>query len=98
MRHAVSRLLAEPHYLTPLEPPNAMGDAKANRQYDLTHVLAVDCFLGARMLLNDRSKKGRSTDPEGIAQARQLLARARKLWPENEAIAKLGAEVGVGSD
>ena len=30
-QHAVSRLLAEPHCLTPLDPPNAIFDAKANR-------------------------------------------------------------------
>ncbi|MCB1092500.1 MAG: hypothetical protein KDL87_13270, partial [Verrucomicrobiae bacterium] len=94
-QYAVSRLLAEPHYLVPLEPLHPYGDAKANRQYELTHGLAVDCLLGARLLLNDRPGEARSTDPERIAQARQLLARARKLSPENLDIRKLANELGV---
>ncbi len=59
-QHAVTRLLAEPHYLTPLEPPNAIGDARAKRQYELTLGLAGDCFLGARLFLNDRTGCGAS--------------------------------------
>jgi len=91
--HAVSRLLAEPHYLTPQEPPNAIGDAKANRQYELTLGLAEDCFLGARLLINDRSGQTRTTDPKRIELAKQILARAIKLAPENEAYRKLAAEL-----
>ncbi|MCB1085758.1 MAG: TIR domain-containing protein [Verrucomicrobiae bacterium] len=94
-QYAVSRLLAEPHYLVPMEPPNAIGDAKANRQHELTHGLAMDCHLGARLLLNDRPGEKRSTARERIAQARQLLARARKLSPENLDIRKLANELGV---
>ena len=88
-QHAVSRLLAEPHYLTPLEPPNAIGDAKANRQYELTLGLAEDCFLGARLLINDRSGQTRTTDPKRIELAKHVLARAMKLAPDNEAFHKL---------
>lgn len=93
MQHAVSRLLAEPHYLTPLEPPNAIGDAKANRQYELTLGLAEDSFLGARLLINDRAGQTRTTDPKRIELAKQVLARAMKLAPENEAYRKLAAEL-----
>jgi len=92
-QHAVSRLLTEPHYLTPLEPPNAIGDAKANRQYELTLGLAEDCFLGARLLLNDRTGQTRITDPKRIELAKQVLVRAMKLAPENEAYRKLAAEL-----
>lgn len=92
-QHTVSRLLAEPHYLTPLEPPNAIGDAKANRQYELTLGLAEDCFVGARLLLNDRSGQTRTTDPKRIELAQQVLARAMMLAPENEAFRKLAGEL-----
>ena len=95
MQHAVSRLLAEPHYLTPLEPPNAIGDAKANRQYELTLGLAEDCFLGARWLINDRTGQTRTTDPKRIELAKQVLARSLKLAPDNEAYRKLAAELGM---
>ena len=95
MQYAVSRLLAEPHYLTPLEPPNAMGDAKANRQYELTLGLAEDCFLGARLLINDRTGQTRTTDPKRIELAKQVLARALKLAPESEAYRKMAAELGL---
>jgi hypothetical protein len=78
-----------------LEPPNAIGDAKANRQYELTLGLAEDCFLGARLLLNDRTGTVRSTDPKRIELAKQVLARAMKLAPENEAYRKLAAEFGL---
>lgn len=91
--HHHNRLLAEPHYLTPLEPPNAIGDAKANRQYELTLGLAEDCFLGARLLLNDRHGQTRTTDPKRIELANQVLARAMKLAPENDAYRKLSAEL-----
>jgi hypothetical protein len=91
MQHSVSRLLAEPHYLTPLGPPNAMGIAKADRQYELPLDLAEDCFLSARLLLNDRTGQTRTTDPQRIELAKQVLARAMKLAPENEAYRKLAA-------
>lgn len=77
----------------PLEPPNAIGDAKANRQYEPTLGLAEDCFLGARLLLNDRT--GQTTDPVRIELAKQVLARALKLAPGDEAYRKLAAELGM---
>jgi hypothetical protein len=88
-------LLAEPQYLTPLEPPNAIGDAKANRHYELTLGLAEDCFLGARLLINDRTGLTRTTDPKRIELAKEVLARALKIASENEAYRKLVGEIGV---
>ena len=79
-----------------LEPPNAIGDAtKANRQYELTLGLAEDCFLGARLLLNDRTGTVRTTDSKRIELAKQVLARAMKLAPENEAYRKLAAGIAL---
>ena len=75
---------AEPHYLVSLEPPNAGEQAKVNRQNELTLGLAEDCFLGARLL----QRQGRKE------LARQVLARALKLAPENEAYRKLAGEFG----
>ncbi len=89
------RLLAEPHYLTPLAPPNAIGDAKANRQYELTLGLAEDYFLGTRLLLNDRSGQARTTDPKRIELAKQVLARANMLAPENDTYRRLAMDLGV---
>ena len=60
---------------------------------DLRLALAEDCFLGARLLLNDRTGTVRSTDPKRIELAKQVLARAMKLAPENEAYQKLAAEL-----
>lgn len=93
--YAVSRLLAEPHYLTPLEPPNAIGDAKANRLYELILGIAEDCFLGTRLVIYDRTGQTRTTDPKRIELAKQVFARALKLAPENEAYRKLVLEIGT---
>jgi hypothetical protein len=69
--YAASRLLAEPHYLTPLGPPRE----DPARAHELTLGLATDCHLAARLL--QRQKR-----PELAAQ---VLARARKLAPDNPA-------------
>ena len=70
----------------------------ANRQYELTLGLAEDCFLGARLLLNDRTGQTLTTYPKRIELANQVLARARKLSPDNAEIRKLAEEVGVFSN
>ena len=79
--------------MLPPAPPNAIGDAKANRQYELTLGIAEDCFLGARLLINDRTGQSRTTDPKRIELAKQVLARAMKLAPDNEAYRELASEV-----
>ena len=66
----------------PLEPPNAGEQAKANRQHELTLGLAEDCFLDARLL----QRQGRKE------LAKEVLDRAMKLAPENEAYRKLAGE------
>jgi hypothetical protein len=81
--YAVSRLLAEPHYHTPLPPPRNAAEHAA-RAHELTAGLAEDCFLGARLLLNDCTGQTRTTDPKRIELAKQLLARALRLEPTNE--------------
>ena len=91
-QYAVTRLLAEPHYHTPLPPPRN-DDEHAARAHELSAGLAEDCFLGARLLINDRSGQTRTTDPKRIELAKQVLARAIKLAPENEAYRKLAAEL-----
>jgi WD40 repeat protein len=72
-QYAVSRLLAEPHYLTPLQ--SRMTDThRAARAYELKEGLAEDCFLAARLL-------ERQNRPD---LARQCISRSRSLCPENE--------------
>lgn len=60
---------------------------------DRAQGLAEDCFLGARLLLNDRAGQTRTTDPKRIELAKQVLSRALKLAPENEAYRKLAGEL-----
>ncbi|MBX7212304.1 MAG: hypothetical protein K1X78_28610 [Verrucomicrobiaceae bacterium] len=62
-----------------LEPPNAIGDAKANRQYELTLGLAEDCFLGTPLLINDRTGQTRTTEPKRVEPAKQVLRGGRGI-------------------
>jgi hypothetical protein len=45
------------------------------------------------VLINDRTGQTRTTDPKRIELAKQVLARATKLAPENVAYRKLAAEL-----
>jgi WD40 repeat protein len=81
-QYAVSRLLAEPHYLTPLQ--SRMTDADhAARAHELTLGLSEDCHLGGRLLQ-------RQNRPE---LAKKVIARACKLSPENETYRQLASQL-----
>ena len=81
-QHAVTRLLAEPHYHVPLPPPR--NDAEhAAREYELTAGLAEDCFFAARLLQ-------RQQRPD---LARRVIARACALAPENAGYRELSAQI-----
>jgi len=81
-QHAVSRLLTEPHYLTPIQ--SRMTDADhAARAYELKEGLAEDCYLGARLL--QRQKRP--------ALAKQVIARACKLVPANKTYQQFASQL-----
>ena len=81
-QHAVTRLLAEPHYHVPLPPPRNDAE-RATRAHDITAGLAEDCHLAARLLQ-------RRQRPD---LAKKVIARACHLTPENEACRRLAAEL-----
>ena len=81
-QHAVTRLLAEPHYHVPLRPPR--DDAEhAARAHELTVGLAEDCHLAARLL-----QRQQRTD-----LARKVLARAVTIAPANADYRQLSSEM-----
>jgi hypothetical protein len=82
-QHAVSRLLAEPHYLTPLASRLTDADSAA-RAHELTLGLAEDCHLAARLL-----QRQQRTD-----LAKKVLARTLRLAPENAEYRRLQSELG----
>ena len=78
-QHAVTRLLAEPHYHVPLPPPRNDPE-RAARAHDITTGLAEDCHLATRLL-------HRQQRPD---LARKVLARA----PDNADYRRLSSELG----
>ena len=79
-QHAVTRLLAEPHYHVPLPPPRNNAE-RAARAHELTAGLAEDCHLAARLLQ-------RHQRPD---LAKKVLARALILAPDNADYRELSA-------
>ena len=81
-QHAVTRLLAEPHYHVPLPPPR--NDAEhAARAHELTAGLAEDCHLAARLLQRQQRNE----------LARQCADRSLRLCPESEGYRQLRASL-----
>ena len=81
-QHAVTRLLAEPHYHVPLPPPRNDAE-RAARAHELIAGLAEDCHLAARLLQ-------RQQRPD---LARKVLARALTLAPDNAEYRRLSTEL-----
>ena len=82
-QHAVTRLLAEPHYHIPLPPPRNDAESAA-RAHELTAGLAEDCHLAGRLLQ-------RQQRPD---LAKKVLARALALAPNNADYRELAGMFG----
>ena len=82
-QHAVTRLLAEPHYHVLLPLPRHDAE-RAARAHELIAGLAEDCHLAAHRLQ-------RQQRPD---LAKHVLARALTLAPNNADCRRLQAELG----